>query len=70
MSERKKSIGTILLSIGSIILLFEILGMLTGTLGGPPFLYFLGGLLDGVGVVFFLSGFAIREENEKNRKLM
>jgi hypothetical protein len=68
MSERKKSIGTILLSIGSIIILFEILGILTGTLGGPPFLYFLGGLLDGVGVVFFLGGFAILEEGRKDRK--
>ncbi|MHA1943308.1 MAG: hypothetical protein ACW96M_02825 [Candidatus Thorarchaeota archaeon] len=70
MSERKKKIGTIFLSIGSIIILFEILGIFTGTLGGPPILYFLGGALDGLGMVFFLGGFAIREEYGKNREMI
>ncbi|MHA2079149.1 MAG: hypothetical protein ACXABN_17330 [Candidatus Thorarchaeota archaeon] len=66
MSERKKNIGTVLLSIGSFIILLEIVGIFTGTLGGPPFLYFLGGALDGVGMVFFIGGFVIREEYGKN----
>lgn len=68
MSERRKNIGTVLMSIGGIIILIEIVGILTGTLGGPAIFYFLGGLLDGLGVVFFLGGFAILEESRKERK--
>jgi hypothetical protein len=68
VSERRKNIGTVLMSIGGIIILIEILGILTGTLGGPPIFYFLGGLLEGLGVVFFLGGFAILEEGRKERK--
>jgi hypothetical protein len=70
VSERKKNIGTILLALGSIIMLFEIVGILSGTLGGSPFLFFLGGVLDGLGMVFFLGGFAIREEYGKNREMI
>ena len=43
-------------------MLLEIVGILTGTLGGPEILYFLGGVLEGLGMVFVLGGFAIREE--------
>jgi hypothetical protein len=70
VSERKKNIGTVLMSFGGLIMLFEIVGMLTGTLGGPEILYFLGGALDGLGMVFFLGGFAIREEGQKNGELI
>ncbi|MFW9868683.1 MAG: hypothetical protein ACFFFO_07215 [Candidatus Thorarchaeota archaeon] len=63
MSERKRSIGTVLMSFGGLIMIFEIVGIISGTLGGPEILYFLGGLLEGLGFVFFLGGFAIREEN-------
>lgn len=51
-------------------MLIEIVGMLTSTLGGPEILYFLGGVLEGVGVVFFIGGFAIREECQDNRELI
>lgn len=70
MSEKKKKVGTIFLAIGSIIMLFEIVGILSGTLGGPPIFYFLGGVLDGIGFVFFLGGFAIREEFHRNKEIM
>lgn len=58
------------MSLGGLIILIEILGILTSTLGGPPLLYFLGGLFEGVGMVFFLGGFAIREEYGKNIEMM
>jgi hypothetical protein len=51
-----------MMSFGGIIMLLEIVGILTGTLGGPEILYFLGGVLEGLGMVFVLGGFAIREE--------
>jgi hypothetical protein len=70
VSERRKSIGTVLMSVGGIIMLLEIVGILTGTLGGPEFLYFLGGVLEGMGFVFFLGGFAIREEVIRNREML
>jgi hypothetical protein len=70
MSERRKSIGTILMSFGGLIMLLEIVGILSGTLGGPEILYFLGGVLDGVGFVFFLGGFAIREEYSRKTELI
>ena len=70
MSERRKGIGTILMSFGGLIMLIEIIGILTGTLGGPEILYFFGGVLEGVGVVFFLGGFAIREEYIRNREMI
>jgi len=70
MSERRKSIGTILMSFGGLIMLLEIVGILTGTLGGPEILYFLGGVLEGVGFVFFLGGFAIREEYSRKTELV
>ena len=70
MSERKKNIGTILLSFGSFFILFEIFGLLTGIFIGPAPLYFLGGVIEGVGVVFFLSGFLIREDYVKTREMM
>jgi hypothetical protein len=56
------NIGTIFMSAGGLIMLFEIFGMLTGTLGGPEVIYYVGGLLEGVGLVFVLAGLAIREE--------
>ena len=58
------------MSFGGLIMLIEIVGMLTGTLGGPEILYFLGGDLEGVGVVFFIGGFAIREECQENMELI
>ena len=61
------------MSVGGFIILIEIFGILTGTLGGPEIVYFLGGLLEGVRVVFFLGGFAILEEYRKlrrNREMM
>jgi hypothetical protein len=58
------------MSIGGIIILFEIVGILSGTLGGPPFLYLLGGVLEGAGMVFFLGGFAIREEYGSKREMI
>ena len=58
------------MSVGGLIILIEIVGILTGTLGGPELLYFLGGVLEGVGVVFVLGGFVIREEYGKKRELM
>ncbi len=70
MSERKKNIGTILLTVGSFIMLLEIIGIFTGTLGGPPILYFLGGVLEGIGVVFVLGGFVIREQQVRNKEIM
>ncbi|MFW9834784.1 MAG: hypothetical protein ACFFEK_12365 [Candidatus Thorarchaeota archaeon] len=70
MSERKRNIGTVFMSFGGLIMLIEIVGMLTSTLGGPEILYFLGGVLEGVGVVFFIGGFAIREECQDNRELI
>ena len=62
--------GTIFLSIGSIIILFEIVGILTGTFWWPPALYFLGGVLEGMGVVFFIGGFLIRENYQNNSEMM
>ena len=53
--------GTVFLSFGMLIILLEIVGMFTGIFIGPDFLYFLGGFLDGLGVVFVVSGFVIRE---------
>jgi hypothetical protein len=70
MSERRKKIGTILMSVGGFIMLLEIVGILTGTLGGPEILYFLGGVLDGFGMIFFLGGFAIREEYIRNKEML
>ena len=55
------------MSIGSFIMLIEIIGFLTGLFIGPDALYFFGGMFEGVGVVFFLSGFAILEEGRKFR---
>jgi len=68
MSERKRKIANVCLSIGGFIILLEIVGILSGTLGGPPILYFMGGLLEGVGVVFFFGGFAFLEESRTERK--
>ena len=68
MSERRKNIGTVLMSIGGLIMLIEIVGILTGVFLGPEVLYFLGGMLDGWGVIFFLSGFAFLEEGRKCRR--
>jgi len=68
VSERRKNIGTVLMSIGGLIMLIEIFGLLTGIFIGPEALYFLGGMLEGWGVVFFLGGFAILEEGMKYRK--
>lgn len=70
MLERKREMGTVLMSFGGLIMLIEILGMLTGTLGGPPLLYFLGGLSEGLGVVLFISAFVIRGEYEKRREML
>ena len=70
MSERKKNIGTILLSIGSLFILFELFGLMTGIFVGPAALYFLGGVIEGVGVVFVLSGFLIRNDYVKTREMM
>lgn len=50
-------------------MLIEIVGFLTGVFLGPEALYFLGGMLEGVGVVFFLCGLAILEEGRKYRKM-
>ena len=49
-------------------MIYEIVGMLTGVFIGPEALYFLGGMLEGWGVVFFLGGFAVLEEGRKYRK--
>ncbi|MFW9793040.1 MAG: hypothetical protein ACFFEE_01960 [Candidatus Thorarchaeota archaeon] len=68
MSERRKNIGTVLMSVGGIIIIIEIVGILTDTIGGPEIFYFLGGLLDGLGVVFFLGGYAVLEEYRNHRK--
>ena len=68
--ERKRNFGTVFLALGSIIMLFEIVGFLSGTLGGPPFLYFLGGVLEGVGVVFFIGDSLTRESYQTNRELL
>jgi hypothetical protein len=68
VSERKRNIGTVLMSVGGLIMLFEIFGLLTGIFIGPESLYFLGGMLEGTGVVFFLCGFAFLEEGRKYRK--
>ena len=70
MSERKRRIGTVLLSFGGLIMLLEIVGFLTGVFVGPGFLYFLGGVLEGVGVVFFLSDFVIRSGYTRNIEMM
>ena len=70
MSERKKNIRTILLSFGSFFILFELFGLLTGVFVGPVPLYFLGGVIEGIGVVFVLSGFLIREGHVKTREMM
>jgi hypothetical protein len=68
--ERRKSIGTVLMSVGGFIMLIEIVGMLAGTIGGPEILYFMGGVFEGMGVVFFLGGFVIREEFQNTKELM
>jgi hypothetical protein len=70
VSEKKKNIGTILLSIGSLFILFELFGLMTGIFVGPAALYFLGGVIEGVGVVFVLSGFLIRNDYVKTREMM
>jgi len=70
VSERKRNIGTVLMSIGGFIMLFEIVGLITGTLGGPEILYFLGGVLEGTGVVFFVGGFLIKENSINGREMM
>ena len=70
MSERKRSIGTVLLSIGSIIMLLMMVGMFTNIVVVPDFLYFIGGVLEGVGVVFFLSSFVIKEDYTQNIEMM
>ena len=70
MSERKRSIGTVLLSIGSIIMLLMMVGMFTNIFVVPDFLYFIGGVLEGVGVVFFLSSFVIKEDYTQNIEMM
>ncbi|MGY5856519.1 MAG: hypothetical protein RTS72_07950 [Candidatus Thorarchaeota archaeon] len=70
MSERKKNIGTVLLSFGGLIILLEIFGLVTGVFVGPEFLYFVGGALEGVGMVFFLSSFLIREDYVKNMEMI
>jgi hypothetical protein len=70
MSEKKRSIGTVLMTIGGFIMVIEIVGMLIGTIVGPEVLYFLGGVLDGMGVVFFLSGFVIQEKSSIDRELI
>ena len=38
--------------------------------GPPAALYFLGGVLEGVGVVFVLSGFLIRNDYVKAKEMM
>jgi hypothetical protein len=68
VSESRKNIGAILMSIGGFIMLFEIFGLMTGVFIGPEALYFLGGVLEGTGVVLFLCGFAVLEEGRKYRK--
>jgi hypothetical protein len=70
MSERRRTIGTVFMSFGGFIMLLEIVGILTGTLGGPEILYFLGGVLEGVGMVFVLAGFLIKEDYVKNKEMM
>ncbi len=70
MSERRKKIGTVFLSIGGLIILIEIIGLLTGSFVGPEVLYFLGGVLEGVGVVFFLSDFVIRNGYTPTKEMM
>ena len=70
MSEKKKNIGAILMSVGGFIMLIEIVGMLVGTIGGPEILYFVGGVFEGMGVVFVLGGFAIKEEFQNCKELM
>ena len=44
--------------------------LLTGVFVGPAALYFLGGVLEGVGVVFVLSGFLIRNDYVKAKEMM
>lgn len=70
MSERKKNIGIVLLSFGNLLFLLELVGLLTGTFVGPVFLYFLVGVLEGVGMVFFLSGFTIGRNYVQNMEMM
>jgi hypothetical protein len=70
VSERKKNVGTVLMSFGGFIMIIEIVGILTGTLVGPEFLYFMGGVLEGSGVVLFLGGFVTREEYNPSRELI
>lgn len=70
MSERKKNIGTVFLSFGGLIILLEIFGLITGFFVGPDFLYFAGGALEGLGIVFIISGFLIREEYGQNKGMM
>ena len=70
MSEKKKNIGTVFLSVGGLIILLEIFGLITGVFVGPEFLYFVGGALEGLGMVFFMSGFLIREEYGQNKGMM
>ena len=70
MSERRKNLGNGFLTIGTFIILIELVGILTGTLGGPEIIYFLGGMFEGIGVVFVLSGFLIRESYVKTREMI
>ena len=57
------------MTIGGFIMVIEIVGMLIGTIVGPEVLYFLG-VLDGMGLVFFLSGFVIQEKSSIDRELI
>ncbi len=67
---KRSNIGTVFMAIGGFIMLLEIFGMLTGVFGGPELLYFVGGLLDGLGLVFVLGGFVIREEYRHKWEMM
>ena len=70
MLAKRRNLGNVFLAIGSLIMLIEIVGMLTGTLSGPEILYFLGGAFEGIGVVFVLEGFLIRKDYIKNREMI
>ena len=51
-------------------MLLMIVGMFTNIFVVPDFLYFVGGVLEGVGVVFVLSSFVIKEDYTRNIELM
>jgi hypothetical protein len=70
MLEKRKNVGTILMAFGGFILLLEIIGILTNTLGEPLFLYFIGGLLEGLGMVFILDGFVFRAVGSQNMEMI